>query len=116
MSRIYSQEDTNFNDQDSVQVWSYDLPTWSMGLAVAKFNGRHPRSGSSSNIGCEIVYYVISGSGTIYSENGRFEIGPGDVYHFMRGERYYVVGDNLQVVIPSSPTWQPRDHKEYDHL
>jgi hypothetical protein len=109
--RVFHQSQEPIKDLDTAKIYDYELPTWSMGMAIAEFNGRFPETGRSANVGCELAYYVISGSGTIYSERGTFKIGPSDVYIFKKGEKYYVIGKNLKVLMPSSPAWQGKDFK-----
>lgn len=63
---------------------------------------------------CEEVYYVVSGSGVIHSEFGSFEISTGDVYHFQIGEKFWVEGDNLELVLVNAPAWRSDQHKNID--
>jgi len=66
------------------------------------------------NLDCEQVYYVISGTGIIYSEKGEFKIEKGDLYYFERKEMYYVVGNNLEVCIINSPKWNFEQYKSIE--
>lgn len=111
MSAVYKVKAEAAKDLGNVKIFDFDLPTWNLGLAMAELDGRFPPEGKSSNVGCELIFYVLSGSGTIYSENGVFDLETGDVYHFKKSEKYYVVGKRLKVLMPSSPAWQAKDFK-----
>jgi hypothetical protein len=111
MGTVYHFQETEFKNLDNAQVWGYELPTWNMGLALVEFNGRHPKKGYSCNVGCEFIYYILSGQGQIFSRDGVCSLKPGDVYHFKKNEKYYLETDYLKVLIPSSPGWQEKDSK-----
>lgn len=86
-------------------VWEYDLPSQNVSFAIAKINGRFPDNGSAQNTKCEEIYYVISGTGTIHTTKGDFEIAEGDLYHFEIGETYNVEGKELVIALINAPKW-----------
>jgi mannose-6-phosphate isomerase-like protein (cupin superfamily) len=92
-------------------AYEYEYPDLDSSIAVAEVNGRYPESGKSVNLECKQVYYVISGSGIIFSEKGEFEIKEGDLYFFEKKESYYVDGKNLKVCIMNSPKWMIEQYK-----
>jgi len=92
------------NTEDCI-VFEYEYPSTNSSFAISKIEGRYPEKGKSKNLECEQAYYVISGSGTIYSEKGNFEIEKGDLYYFTKEEAYHVIGKNLEVCILNSPKW-----------
>jgi len=57
---------------------------------------------------------VISGSGAIHSEFGNFKIQEGDLYFFKKGEKYWVEGKNLFLIVVNAPKWTPEQHKIVD--
>jgi mannose-6-phosphate isomerase-like protein (cupin superfamily) len=60
------------------------------------------------------MFFVISGSGTIHSEKGDFEINEGDSYSLEQGEKYYIKGDKLLVSLINAPKWTPEQQKVVD--
>ena len=55
-------------------VWEHDHPTNNLSLATSLINGRYPEEKRVTNLECEEIIFVISGSGTIHSEKGDFQI------------------------------------------
>lgn len=98
----------------SCTVWEYEYPSESFSFATALINGRYPDKGRCANLGCEEVYYVISGEGIIHSEFGDFKIEQGDVYSFKKGEKYYVEGKNLFVGLANAPRWRLDQYGSFD--
>ncbi|OGY87703.1 MAG: hypothetical protein A2233_02025 [Candidatus Kerfeldbacteria bacterium RIFOXYA2_FULL_38_24] len=110
---LISKSDTEkISNSETCIVWEYRFPSKHVSFATAKINGRYPNNGTVANTECEEVYYVINGSGIIHSEFGDFEIGTGDVYHFSMGEKFYVEGNELDLVLVNAPSWKPEQHKE----
>jgi mannose-6-phosphate isomerase-like protein (cupin superfamily) len=95
-------------------VWEYDFPSKDFSYATTLINGRYPEQKRVTNLECEEIYYVISGSGTIHSEKGDFAISEGDLYFFEKGEIYWVDGSNLLLALVNAPKWTPEQHKEVD--
>ncbi len=93
-------------------VWEYEYPSSNFSFATALINGRYPEQKRSVNIECEQLYYVISGSGVIHSDKGDFLINQGDLYHFKKGEAYFVEANNLLVAIINAPRWVFNQYKE----
>ncbi len=95
-------------------VWEYVVPTERFSFATTLIDGRYPDEKRVTNLECEEIYYVISGSGTVYSEKGIFNLEAGDLYFFEQGEKYYVEGDNLFLVLVNAPKWTPDQHEIVD--
>jgi len=92
-------------------VWEYEYPSDGFSFAVALIKGRYPQEDSAVNTQCEEIYYVINGSGVIHSAKGDFPIEKGDLYHFEKGEKYWVEGADLSVSIINVPKWTPEQYK-----
>ena len=88
-------------------VWEYHLPSKAIGFALSKLNGRIPDSGRMRNKVCNEIYYVISGSGTLFIEDKKYELKNGDVFLIEAGKKFYVIAKNLQIALPTSPAWYP---------
>jgi len=101
------------NSQDCT-VWEYDFPSKGLSYATALINGRYPEQKRVSNLECEEIYFVISGSGIVHSEKGDFEISEGDVYFFEKSEVYWVEGNQLLLALVNAPKWTPEQHKIVD--
>ena len=96
---------------DSCTVWDYDIPSTTISFVTAKINGRYPEKGSGCNTESDMVYFVISGSGTVFLGDNRHEISEGDAIYFPRGLPYYVEGDNLHIAIPNAPPFDVGQYK-----
>jgi mannose-6-phosphate isomerase-like protein (cupin superfamily) len=95
-------------------VWEYAIPSKLFSFATTLINGRYPDKGRVTNLECEEIYYVVSGSGIVHSENGDFEIEKGDLYFFEKAEKYWVEGKNLLLVLVNAPPWFVEQHKNID--
>ena len=94
-------------NSEACSVWEYDFQSDNMSFATAYIDGRFPDKGRVANMGCEEIYYVLSGSGIIHSEFGDFNIEEGDLYHFKKGEKYWSEGKELKLVLVNAPKWSP---------
>jgi hypothetical protein len=74
-------------------------------------NWRLPEKWAFINHKCEEVYFVISGTGKVFSDKWIFELQEWDVYHFANWEKYYVEWDNLNLVISNSPK---REYEQFE--
>ena len=95
-------------------VWEYNFPSKDFSYATARIDGRYPDEKRVTNLECEEIYFVMSGSGVVHSEKGDFEINEGDVYFFEKGEVYWVEGVQLYVALVNAPKWTPEQHKVLD--
>jgi len=94
-------------NSETCSVWEYDSQSENISFAIAYIDGRFPDKGRVANTGCEETYYVLSGSGTIHSEFGDFNIEEGDLYYFKKGEKYWSEGKQLKLVLVNLPKWSP---------
>ena len=101
------------NSADCV-VHEYAYPSELFSFATALINGRYPDEKRVTNLDCEEIYYVLSGSGIVHSEFDDSEIEEGDLYFFKKGEKYWVEGKNLLLVLVNAPKWTPEQHKTVD--
>ncbi len=94
--------------------WEYDFQSEDISFATAYIDGRFPDKGKVANTGCEEIYYVLSGSGTIHTEFGDFNIEEGDLYHLKRGEKYWSEGKHLKLILVNSPKWSSEQLKQVE--
>lgn len=99
---------------DQCTVWEYDFPSKDFSLATALINGRYPAEKRSVNLECQEVYYVLSGSGTIHSDQGDFEVSSGDLYFFEKAESYWIDGHELTIVLVNAPKWSAEQYRLID--
>ena len=110
---LINRSDTNdIQNSEDCFVKEYDkIPSENFSYAIAEIDGRYPGEKRVTNLKCEEIYHVLKGEGVIHSEKGVFEIGEGDVYYFEKGEKYWVEGDSLKVVLVNAPKWTPEQHE-----
>jgi mannose-6-phosphate isomerase-like protein (cupin superfamily) len=102
------------NNTKDCTVYEYELPCELFSFALAEINGRYPDKGKVVNLDCEEIYYVTSGSGVVHSESGDFNIEQGDLYFFKKGEKYWVEGEKLVLILTNAPKWTSLQHKNID--
>ena len=88
-------------------VYEYHDANKNLGMAVSELNGRVPADGKMKNNIVHEVYYVLSGSAKVFTNNNVFEISEGDVLHIDAGQEFYVEANNLKLVIPTCPAFYP---------
>ncbi len=99
------------------RVWEYftgEIP--SLGLAVAEIDGFYPSKEKwACNTGVDEMYYVMHGSAQITFEGEKTAlIEPGDAVLIKKGAKFRVEGRKLKIVVPTSPSWYPEQHKYVD--
>ena len=111
---IKNQKTRKKQNSSGCTVNEHDHSTDNLSLATSLIDGRYPEQKRVTNLECEEMCYVISGSGTVNSDKGTFEITEGDSYHFEIGEKYFIEGDNLKLVLINAPKWRLDQHKVVD--
>ena len=51
-----------FENSQDCTVWEYSIPSDTMSYAVAHIHGRYPEEKRVTNLECEEIYFVHSGS------------------------------------------------------
>ena len=102
------------SNSSACTVSEYPYPSRNSSIATAQIDGRYPEKGRALNTKCEMAYYVISGEGVVHTDRGDFLISEGDLYYFETGERYWIEGDSLFVVVVNAPAWTPEQYSESD--
>ncbi|MFH1254531.1 MAG: hypothetical protein V1646_03810 [bacterium] len=85
-----------------------------LGIAHAKINGRYPDEQNKKAINnvCDIIYFVLDGSGLVHTENGDFNLEKHDALFLTYGEWYWVEGNSLEILVLSAPEWTVGQYKE----
>ena len=92
-------------------VWEYDFKNKSIQFALARINGRYPDSGKGMNKVCYMIYHVIEGRGRLFVDDEEHELKKGDTFLIEPGKKYYIIGQNLILAIPTSPAWYPEQYE-----
>ena len=108
---VKKSESSEKKNSEDCTVWEYEYPSKEFSFATALIDGRYPEKKRCTNLDCEEIYYVISGSGVVHSEKGNFEVNEGDLYFFEKGEIYWVEGKKLLLVLVNAPKFTPEQHK-----
>lgn len=89
---------------------AYDLDK-GLDIALITINGRYPQTGHALNENAKEAAYVISGTGKIGRDGHEQELRPGDAIFVDKNEPYYWVGDDLVILTPSAPAFEPEHHR-----
>lgn len=91
-------------------VREYPIGEKNIDGAVAIFRGRYPTLNRVVNLECQLLAYVIKGSGIVVVEGTKQRIDEGDLILIESGEKYYWKG-NMEVFMACSPAWSPEQYK-----
>lgn len=83
-------------------------------LAEARINGRYPKEGFAFNEYSDMMIRVISGAGAVAMRSTSHELATGDVVRIEKQTPYYYEGDELQILMISSPAWSSDQYKVVD--
>ena len=98
--------------ENSASVFhEYDLPFNKLSTGVSEINGRYPETGFDVDTEVEAVWYIVSGTGSIFVAGELYELTAGDMVMIPAGEKYWIEGKQLQLVVSSSPPWTPQQHQ-----
>jgi|GEM_PF-587367 mannose-6-phosphate isomerase-like protein (cupin superfamily) len=86
-------------------LWEYNFKNKEVGLSCAKINGQYPLEGMAINTTCDLIYFVVSGSGVVHIDNKIFEINQQDALLIKKNKAYFVTGKDLFIAIIESPKW-----------
>jgi mannose-6-phosphate isomerase-like protein (cupin superfamily) len=110
--RIKEEDSIGKRNSATCFVREYPIKSKKLGFAVAEINGRYPEEGYSVNELCELVYYVISGFGTLNCDGDYYELNRGDLFFIKPKSKYWIEGKNLLIAIPSTPPFSPNQYKQ----
>lgn len=111
--QVLTQSQANeFTNSETCKGLEFPFESNQMNIAVVEVNGRYPQTGSLLNEECDEMGYVLSGSGTVGTDDETHDITTGDAVYIKAGERFWWQGDNLRMLMPCSPPFYPEQHKE----
>lgn len=112
MKLIVKKGEVKILDEYGVSKFSeYNLPFNTFSTGVSEITGRYPNNGFDVDEGLEATCYVVSGSGKIWLDDQIYDIAEGDMVFVPKGKKYWINGNNLKLVVISSPPWTPEQHK-----
>lgn len=95
--------------------YEYKLPAKEVCIGVSEINGRYPVSGFEVDEKVEGCWYVEQGTGVIWIAGQEIHIEKGDAISVPAGEKFWIQGNSLRLVVASSPLWYPEQHKHLDN-
>jgi quercetin dioxygenase-like cupin family protein len=111
--QVLSESDANtFTNSENCSGFEFPFNSSQLNIAVVEVNGRYPQTGSLLNEECDEIGYVLSGTGTVGTEDETHEIKAGDAVFIKAGETFWWQGQNLRMLMPCSPPFYPEQHKE----
>ncbi len=108
---IKKQDRKEIKRSEAVTIFEYELTSKGLGFAIAKINGKFPKTGWTMNTVCEGIYYILKGTGTLLLDNKEIKLEPGDVYLIEPNKKYCIIGENLELAEPTSPAWYPEQQE-----
>lgn len=92
----------------------YQFPFKGASLGVSEINGRYPVSGYDVDEQVEASWYVEKGTAKIWVGGSEYKVEPGDMIYVPAGEKFWIQGNSLKLIVCSSPTWTPEQHKHIE--
>jgi len=112
MQYVIKQSDVITTQENGVSRFhEYRFQFQNASLGVSEINGRYPETGYDIDEAVEQSWYVENGNGVIWVGGQEHPIAKGDMVHMLPGEKYWIRGDNLRLVVASSPEWSSAQHK-----
>ncbi len=112
MQVIKKSEAESFTNGPTCTGYVFPFGDPDIDIAVLTVNGRYPEKNRALNEISKEIAYVLSGTGEIIvgGESPR-QVQAGDSVIIQPGEKYYWVGENLEMLMPCSPAFNPDQHK-----
>lgn len=114
MKYVLKKSEANPIQEPSSVFYEYKLSAKNVCIGVSEINGRYPETGYEMDEKVEGCWYVESGRGAVWIAGQEYAVEPGDVISVPAGEKFYIQGESLRLVVASSPLWYPEQHKHID--
>lgn len=92
----------------------YRFPFQNASLGISEINGRYPENGFDVDQEVEQSWYVEDGKGTVWIDGKEYQMNKGDMIYIPEGQKYWIQGENLRLVVCSSKPWFPEQHKHIE--
>ena len=89
----------------------YASPISTLTTGVSEIHGKYPASGFDVDEDVDASWYVVSGTGRIFVGDEVHKVAEGDIIFVPRGDKFWIEGDALKLVVTSCPPWNPAQHK-----
>ena len=111
---IKQSEAKEFSENGVSTFFEYPFSFQNASLGVSEINGRYPQTGYDMDEEVEGIWYVEKGIGTIWIGGIEYSVEQGDIIHVPKGEKFWIEGNNLRLIVASSPLWHPEQHKHIE--
>lgn len=98
-------------EHEVATFFEYELPFEKFSVGVSVVNGRYPNQGFDVDEQIDQVWYVESGRGKVWIAGRELQVSNGDMVLIPKGEKYWIEGEALRLVVSSSPPWFAKQHK-----
>lgn len=107
-----SSSTTTTQSKGDSYIKEYNLPLATMELVVSFINGPYPNEGGFDiDESVDQIWYVESGTGTVWIQGIEHMLEPGDELLVPKNEKYWIKGNQLKLVVASNPKWFAEQHK-----
>lgn len=112
MKIIRKSETESFANGPTCTGYSFPFGDGDVDVAIVTVNGRYPEEGYVLNEISKEIAYVLKGNGKlVMSSAAPQDLRVGDAALILPGEKYYWEGENLEMIMPCSPAFDPNHHK-----
>ena len=112
MKAVQSEDAKTVEVSSTCTAIEYPLNDKDINAAVIKISGRYPSKGRTMNEECKELAYVMNGTGKLTVESKTIDLRKGTMVLILPGERFHWEGKELEMFMPCTPAWYPRQHKE----
>ena len=101
-------------ENNNSQFLDYQFPFIHASLGISIIEGRYPQTGYDVDEQVEASWYVEKGRGIVWIAGQELNVEKGDMLYIPAGEKYWIKGENLKLIVCSSPPWYPEQHKHIE--
>jgi len=112
MRIIRKSESESFTNGPNCSGYGFPFGDKDVDIAIVTVNGRYPEEGYVLNEVSKEIAYVLKGSGKlVMGDTESQDVHMGDAVMILPGEKYFWEGENLEMIMPCSPAFDPNQHK-----
>ena len=108
---IKKSEAISTQENEISRFYEYQFPFKKASLGVSEINGRYPESGYDVDEKVEQIWYVESGIATVWIDGLEYNVEKGDMIYVPEGQKYWINGNNLKLIVASGSPWFYEQHK-----
>jgi mannose-6-phosphate isomerase-like protein (cupin superfamily) len=115
MEFISKTQSAYFTNGPTCTGYGFSFSDKGMDIAIVTVNGKYPEKGYVLNEISREIAYILKGGGKLVMGDGAIkDVQPGDALIILPGEKYRWEGDNLEMLMPCSPAFDPAQHKQVE--